>query len=149
MGGREFHDNAEDLSDLQVEIVKAESRLSGLAAEAHDHESRSVEVGDEEAEFKALEDFELQPGELYLFLVPGSREPLLGVYGHETHRGGILLEAATFDQQRYATWYLLPPGYSLCRRATRAELRDFFYNLARYESIPTASRSVDGLGHRR
>ena len=95
-----------------------------------------VTQAEEWVEFEALEDWELLPGELYLFLIPGTERPLWGVFGRETASGGRLLEAATFDLQRYATWYLLPPGYTLCRPATRPELRDFFYNLARYESLP-------------
>lgn len=72
-------------------------------------------------------------GELYLFHETDPRCPqqssLWGIFDRTDSRG-LRLESATKDLLRFEHPCRLPAAYRYCRRATRAELRDYIYNLA-------------------
>lgn len=78
-------------------------------------------------------------GELYLFHPTAADCPAEGaLWGVFDKRSGdeILLESSSEDLHRFRTWHRLPDGYRFCRRATRAELRDYMFNLSLAESLP-------------
>lgn len=85
----------------------------------------------------ALTHVALTCGEVYLFHRSDPRCPadssLAGVFDTR-EKGRIYLESSTEDWIRYRKWHPLPGGYRYCRLASRAELRDYAANLARYES---------------
>ena len=71
-------------------------------------------------------------GELYLFhannpLCPSSCS-LWGIFDKRTNRN-IYLESSTGDLRQYSIWHILPKYYHYCRCATRAELKDYMYNM--------------------
>lgn len=72
-------------------------------------------------------------GDIYLFHPTDARcnsaTSLWGVYDRTNPDGRIRLETATHDLCHFSRPTLLPGGYRFCRRATRAELRDFYFNL--------------------
>ena len=71
-------------------------------------------------------------GELYLFhadnpLCPSSCS-LWGIFNKRVNRS-IYLESSTDDLRMYSIWHILPKCYLYCRRATRAELKEYMYNM--------------------
>lgn len=67
-------------------------------------------------------------GEVYLFHRSSRRcEPRTALWGLFDKRSGddILLECSSADLIHFDTWKRLPSGYRYCRKASRAELRDF------------------------
>ena len=85
-------------------------------------------------------------GELYLFhpcdeLCP-AEDSLWGVPG-ESPDGEIYLESSSFDLETFRIWHRLPAGYAYHRLATRAELRDYFYNLSWFECRSATELSAD------
>jgi len=81
----------------------------------------------------AFPNLRLAVGELYLFHETDPRCPqqssLWGIFDRIDDRG-LRLESATKDLLRFECPCRLPATYRYCRRATRAELRDYVYNLA-------------------
>lgn len=82
-------------------------------------------------------------GELYLFSdVPRMRDPescLWGVYDR-TDSGRIYLEHMACDLTPIGHWLPLPSEYRYARRASRDELRDFFYLLGCDDTLAQATR---------
>ena len=77
-------------------------------------------------------------GELYLFhrhkkYCP-SKSSLWGIYDKTTN-GIIYLESSTLNHKTFNIWHPLPFTYRYSRRATRAELRDYMYNMGYNDSI--------------
>lgn len=75
-------------------------------------------------------------GELYLFHHADPSCPACGsLWGIVSeHKGGIIfLESSSRDLLRFRLWHVLPAGFRYCRRAGRAELRDYVFNLACFE----------------
>lgn len=77
-----------------------------------------------------------EKGELYLFHPSNPHCPSQGslwavLAGEGEH--GLLLESSSLDLQCFERWHMLPDLYRYARRATRDELRDYVYNLARYD----------------
>ncbi|MFI3261467.1 MAG: hypothetical protein R3Y26_01025 [Rikenellaceae bacterium] len=76
-------------------------------------------------------------GDLYLFhttnpLCP-AEESLWGMYDKQC--GEVIhLESSTSDLRHFQSWHKLPSCYRYVRLATRAELRDYMFNLGWYES---------------
>lgn len=78
-------------------------------------------------------------GELYLFNRTDPRCPVKGsLFGtfNQEKSGIIYLESSSVDLRRFRLWHSLPNTYRYCRIATRAELRDYFFNMAFYECLP-------------
>ncbi len=79
-------------------------------------------------------------GELYLFhrsdRMCSSVGTLFGIVDR-THVGVVYLESSSEDMCRFRLWHRLPGSYRYFRRATRAELRDYMFNLACYECRET------------
>lgn len=75
-------------------------------------------------------------GELYLFHPKmkhcPAHESLWGIY-NSIADGKIALESYSLDLEHFAKWCCLPTKYKYSRRATRAELRDYMYNLGQTE----------------
>lgn len=75
-------------------------------------------------------------GELYLFHESNpscpSSESLWGIYDKriDSH---IYLESSTRDMHMYRIWHMLPATYRYCRKSTRAEFRDYMYNMGYYK----------------
>lgn len=78
-----------------------------------------------------IHDFSLlEPGELYFFASPLSPEcGVWGLFERMDRRQGVLLAACSGDLQHFNLWTPLPSGYTCCRLASRAELRDFLLRL--------------------
>uniref|UniRef100_UPI004055D50E hypothetical protein n=1 Tax=Alistipes sp. TaxID=1872444 RepID=UPI004055D50E len=78
-----------------------------------------------------------EAGELYLFHLEDpacpAEESLWGCYECNRDSGQILLENSTVDLNLFRLKGELPKAYKYHRLATRAELRDYAYALARYE----------------
>lgn len=79
----------------------------------------------------------LEIGELYLFHTTNSRCPsadsLWGVFDR-TEGKRIWLETTSRDLLSFTRASRLPPHYRFFRRATRTELRDYWYNCGAFES---------------
>lgn len=75
-------------------------------------------------------------GELYLFHRHNPHCPpsgsLWGIYA-KTEEGTIHLESSSRGLRHYRIGHSISSDYRYCRRATRAELRDYMYNLAAWE----------------
>ena len=71
-------------------------------------------------------------GDLYLFHTTKrhcpARSSLWGIYD-KSEQGVIYLESSTFDLQHFFLRDHLPSKYRYSRLATRAELRDYMYNM--------------------
>lgn len=85
----------------------------------------------------------LAVGELYLFSdTPATREAdscLWGIFDR-MDAGRIRLEHMARDLRMIDHGMLLPQQYGYVRRASRAELRDFFYLLGCCDAIAQAAR---------
>lgn len=85
-------------------------------------------------------------GELYLFNRTDRRCPvkgsLFGTFSQEKS-GIIYLESSSIDLRHFRLWHSLPKTYRYYRTATRAELRDYFFNLAFFECRMTNRRNKD------
>ena len=81
----------------------------------------------------------LEIGELYLFHtddpVCPAESSLWGVFDR-WEGAQIRLETDSADLLRFRFGEPLPPAYRYRRLSTRAELRDYSYNLARWEAEP-------------
>lgn len=79
-----------------------------------------------------------EKGELYLFHPSNpqcpSHESLWAVL-FDWDEEGLLLESSSVDLQNFSRWHLLPTEYRYVRCATRDELRDYAYNLSRYDHL--------------
>ncbi len=106
----------------------AECRLSAVISVAE-----GLLLQEDDLRFRPLDSALLSPGELYLFRFEGAPSPLWGVFAHDLMGGGLMLETATNDLQLFSHWHPLASGAVSFRSATRDELRDYFYNLARQE----------------
>ena len=76
-------------------------------------------------------------GELYLFHADDKLCPADGSLWAVVDKcigQQIFLESSTADLKTYRRWHLLPKEYRFCRLATRAELRDYMYNLCWFEN---------------
>ena len=77
-----------------------------------------------------------ESGELYLFhrTDPGCprQGSLYGIYDKRID-SRIFLESSSRDMRKFRIWHLLPASYRYCRLATRAELRDYMYNMGYFE----------------
>ncbi len=87
-------------------------------------------------------------GELYLFhtnhpLCP-SATSLWGFYD-KAQDGSIILEHSTQDLHHFRLRHYLSKRYRYCRLATRAELRDYMYNLGVCDSIFSAVFSDENI----
>ncbi|MFR9547128.1 MAG: hypothetical protein SNJ29_16360 [Rikenellaceae bacterium] len=76
-------------------------------------------------------------GDLYLFHRSDPKcpaeESLWGMYDKQC--GEVIhLESSSSDLHYFRSWHILSPCYHYVRLATRAELRDYMFNLAWYES---------------
>ena len=74
-------------------------------------------------------------GEVYLFRCRHN-PTIIGIFD-KYQEGKIILESATYTDN-YRAFILskkLPSGYEFWRKAYRAELRDYMYNLAVYEIV--------------
>jgi len=75
-------------------------------------------------------------GELYVFNATDCTCPadgsLFGIFDKETS-DGIYLESSSRDLIHFCLRHRLPNDYRYCRLASRAELRDYIFNLAYYE----------------
>ena len=74
-------------------------------------------------------------GEAYLFRCRHT-PTIIGIFD-KYQEGKIILESATYTDN-YRAFILskkLPSGYEFWRKAYRAELRDYMYNLAVYEIV--------------
>lgn len=72
-------------------------------------------------------------GDLYLFHHSDPKcpaeESLWGMYDKQC--GEVIhLESSSLDLHLFHLWHTLPPYYHYVRLATRAELRDYMFNLA-------------------
>lgn len=80
-----------------------------------------------------MEEADFEIGELYLFhrTKAGcpSEESLWGVFDR-IEAGHIRLESSSSDLRGFRLWHRLPADYRYARRASRAELRDYAFNLA-------------------
>lgn len=87
-------------------------------------------------------------GDLYLFHPYNkhcpSKNSLWGIYDR-TENGKIYLESSTLDNKIFRIWHPLPSKYCYSRRATRAELRDYMYNMGYYDSIYSQRLSTLGV----
>ena len=76
-------------------------------------------------------------GDLYLFHKTdkqcSSSNSLWGIYS-SIEDGIIYLESSTLNLRTFRLWHRLPNKYRYSRRATRNELRDYMYNMGRFES---------------
>ena len=76
----------------------------------------------------AIQDFHFVPGELYLFsLDPRRHDPdrcLWGIF----ENGNVVLEVMTGGLTRFYRDACVPPEYVSVRRATRNELKDFYFS---------------------
>ena len=72
-------------------------------------------------------------GEAYLFRCHHN-PTIIGIFD-KCHAGRIFLESATYTNnfREFVLYQPLPPEYRFWRKAYRAELRDYMYNLAVYE----------------
>lgn len=122
------------MGDLKSRVaernVGTECRLSGMIPGVD-----GLLLTDDDLRFLPLDAALLSSGELYLFASDGLRSPLWGVYAHDIEAGGLMLETATYDLQEFLHWYPLLAGSVSFRSASRDELRDYFYNLARQERL--------------
>lgn len=75
-------------------------------------------------------------GEVYLFNRYDRRCPskssLWGIFDKQIN-ADIYLESSSGDLRKFELWHKLSADYKYCRLATRAEVRDFMYDLAWYE----------------
>lgn len=86
-------------------------------------------------------------GELYLFHPCQAACPPEGsLWGIFDRRSGasILLETSSADLKSFARWHPLLAHYRFCRLATRAELRDYTYNLCCSERLLPEPAGVCG-----
>ena len=72
-------------------------------------------------------------GEAYLFRCHHN-PTIIGIFD-KYQEGRIYLESATYtsNYREFVLYKTLPPKYRFWRKAYRAELRDYMYNLAVYE----------------
>lgn len=86
---------------------------------------------------KALHSQKFIIGELYLFHPKikhcPAHDSLWGIF-NSIDSGKINLESYSLDLQNFSKWHYLPSKYKYSRRATRAELRDYMYNLGQIEN---------------
>jgi len=86
-----------------------------------------------------VKDCNFKIGELYIFSTSehwAKNDPLLwGIFDEQTPDGRIMLEASTRDFMNFILWKHLPPEYLYCRLATRAELRDFIFNISVWQPL--------------
>lgn len=79
----------------------------------------------------AIQDFRFVPGELYLFSPdPRRHDPnrcLWGIFD-KFENGNVVLEVMTDGLARFYKDACVPPEYAFVRRATRNELKDFYFN---------------------
>lgn len=91
-----------------------------------------------ESRLRLLTDETSAVGELYLFHRTDERCPadssLWGIVDRSDARE-IRLESSSIDLQRFRLHHPLPEEYRYCRLATRAELRDYVWNLAWAECL--------------
>lgn len=83
-------------------------------------------------------------GELYLFHPSNPRCPSatsLWEFYDKAKDGFIILEHSTLDLRHFRLRHYLPKLYRYYRLATRAELRDYMYNLGASDSIYLAAFS--------
>lgn len=86
---------------------------------------------------KKKHQFRFVIGDLYLFRpikkhsLPNRN--LWGIYD-KIENGIIYLESSSLDLEYFKIWCRLPAKYRYSRRATRNELRDYMYNMGRFES---------------
>ncbi len=82
-------------------------------------------------------------GELYLFHRTDERCPpdgsLWGIVDRSDARE-IRLESSSSDLLHFRLYHPLPEEYRYCRLATRSELRDYVWNLARTECLQREER---------
>ena len=94
-------------------------------------------------DYKKIHKVHFACGELYLFSdVLRMRDPescLWGVYDR-TDSGRIYLEHMACDLTHIGHWLPLPSEYRYARRASRDELRDFFYLLGCDDTLAQAAR---------
>ena len=81
--------------------------------------------------------FRFHVGELYLFHPNNphcpSQSSLWGFY--DKSKGGIIyLEHSSRNLCNFRLWHPLSRHYRYCRKATRAELRDYMYNMGYSDS---------------
>lgn len=78
-----------------------------------------------------IQDFHFVPGELYLFsLDPRRHDPdrcLWGIFD-KLENGNVVLEVMTDGLTRFYRDACVPPEYVSVRRATRNELKDFYFS---------------------
>lgn len=92
---------------------------------------------------KKLSDASLADGELYLFSeTPETQEPESCLWGtfDRMDSGRIRLEHMARDLRAFDHNLLLPEQYGYVRRASRSEVRDFYYLLGCDDALIHASR---------
>lgn len=85
-------------------------------------------------------DCDLESGELYIFMTrPDDRSRCIWGMFDSREQNRIRLEVSSLDLKTFRHYESLPQRYRYCRRATRDELRDFFFNCGYFTSVKQAS----------
>lgn len=85
-------------------------------------------------------DCNLECGELYIFTTrPNDKDRCIWGMFDCKEQNRIRLEVSSFDLKTFHHYESLPQRYRYCRRATRDELRDFFFNCGYFTSVRQAN----------